>query len=99
LGESPDLVLEIGSPYQTRDGITGKVTVLNPYVNIRLTWQMVGWSKPSIVQLRVIASIENTTVSFHQENLPDARTRETVRERWKRVMAEIENQILNSSTK
>jgi uncharacterized protein YndB with AHSA1/START domain len=89
LGESPDFVLEKGSPYHTRDGITGKVTVLNTNVNIRLTWQMVGWSKPSIIQVRVIASGENTTVSFHQESLPDAQTREIMRVRWKQVTAEI----------
>lgn len=99
LGASEDFRLEKGASYHTVDGTTGKVTVLNPNVNIRLTWQPVGWSKPSTIQVRVIADEKKTTVSFHQENMPDANTRELMCDRWKRVTGEIEHQMLNSYKK
>jgi uncharacterized protein YndB with AHSA1/START domain len=99
LGDSPDFRLEKGAAYHTVDGATGKVTTFNPEVNVRLTWQPVGWSKPSTLQVRVIAAGEKTTVSFHQENLPDAQTREAMLERWKRVATDIETQMLNSLKK
>jgi uncharacterized protein YndB with AHSA1/START domain len=99
LGDSPDFSLAKGAAYHNADGVTGKVTTITPDVNIRLTWQPVGWSKPSIIQVRVIPAGDKTTVSFHQENLPDAQTREAMLDRWKRVTTEIEHQMLDSFKK
>lgn len=99
LGESPDFSLVKGATYHTVDGAMGKVTTITPDVNIRVTWQPVGWSKPSTIQVRVIPAGDKTTVSFHQENLPDAQTRESMLERWKRVTADLEHQMLNSFKK
>jgi hypothetical protein len=67
--------------------------VVNPEVNIRLTWQPVGWEKPSTIQVRTISAGLKTTISFHQENLPDENAREQMRSRWEKVMAAIKKDL------
>ena len=84
LGDVHDFRLEKGHTYQSTDGASGEVRVVNPEVNIRLTWQPGGWPKPSTIQVRVIPAGNKTTIGFHQENLPDAKAREDMRQRWER---------------
>jgi uncharacterized protein YndB with AHSA1/START domain len=93
LGESADFRLDKGVLYRTLDGISGEVRVVNPRENIRLTWQPKGWLKPSTIQVRVISKETRTTLSFHQENLPDAEAREIMRTRWKRVLTSVEKDL------
>lgn len=93
LGEVSDFHLNKGYSYQTADGITGEVRIVNPEVNIRLTWQPADWSKSSTVQIRIIPAGEKTTISFHQENLPNAESRERMRQHWTGVIKAIEKQL------
>ncbi len=95
LGDVPDFRLEKGFAYRTPDGATGEVRVVNVEVNFRLTWQPGNWPKASTIQIRVIPIGNRTTISFHQENLPDAEAREQMRLRWGNVMAVLENSIHN----
>jgi uncharacterized protein YndB with AHSA1/START domain len=89
LGEATGFRLEKGAAYRTVSGVAGVVRVVNPEVNIRLTWQPEGWVKSSTIQVRVIPSGAKTTISFHQENLPGANEREQMRQRWEQVIIEI----------
>lgn len=93
LGESEDFRLEKRAAYHTADGAFGEVRVVNPEVNIRLTWQVPSWAKPSTIQVRVIPAGAKTTISFHQENLPDQQSREQMRARWQKVMDVIESEF------
>lgn len=94
LGVVDDFQLIKGTPYRTMNGETGTVRVVNPEVNIRLTWQPVGWEKPSTIQVRVIPSNMKTTIGFHQENIPGADEREQMRQHWGKVMEEIEKSLM-----
>ena len=68
----------------------GVVRVVNPYVNLRLTWQPQDWTHASTIQIRTISSGVNTVISFHQEGLPDASERGKMRLRWHQAIAELE---------
>src|SRR5437879_5140119 len=39
LGAAPGLRLAVGESYAARDGATGVIRVINPGVNVRLSWQ------------------------------------------------------------
>ncbi|NWJ44553.1 MAG: SRPBCC domain-containing protein [Chloroflexi bacterium] len=90
LGKTPHLNLVKGERYQTDEGISGQIKVINPGVNIRLTWQPKGWSKASTVQVRTIPNGNKTTISFHQENLPGENEREARQRYWQKVLAGIQ---------
>jgi uncharacterized protein YndB with AHSA1/START domain len=93
LGEVDGFQMEKGAAYRTSAGETGIVGVVNPEVNIRLTWQPAGWGKPSIIQIRTIPTGAKTTISIHHENLPGADEREQMRVRWEGVMAALEKYL------
>ena len=90
LVEVTELRWEKGARYQTSDGAAGKVRVISPGSHVRLTWQPRDWPDASTIQVRVIGSGEKTVISFHQERLPDAQTREQMRQRWQNVLADLE---------
>lgn len=94
LGSSPPAELEVGSQLHTEEGITGEIRVMNEQENIRLKWKKDEWSHPSILQIRTISKGENrTTISFHQEKLPDAGAREEMQNRWEHVLGKLEEYI------
>lgn len=73
-------------------GITGnlsgggsfKVTTFRESSHMRMRYQVPGWERHSILQVRVTAKGDDaTTLTFHHERLPDARQREDMRTRWR----------------
>lgn len=78
--------LRIGTDFRLRDGVTGRVTVLEPRSHLRLTWQPVAWRSPSRLQLRTIPARGATTVAFHHERLPSGTDRQLSLERWHTVL-------------
>jgi uncharacterized protein YndB with AHSA1/START domain len=77
---------------------SGVVRVFKPHSHLRLTWHPPEWERPSTIQVRVIPQgAGKTTVSFHQENLPDAESRERMRSRWKKVLEVFEDRIRSES--
>lgn len=73
--------------FRLEDGTTGEIRVVSPGSHMRLTWQPPEWPKPSTLQVRAAeASSGRGTISFHHEQLPDARAREAMIERWKAVL-------------
>jgi uncharacterized protein YndB with AHSA1/START domain len=97
LGEVEEIRLEKGAAYHTVDGTTGSVGIVNPHVNIRLTWQPKGWALPSTIQVRVIPAGSKTTISFHQENLEGEEARKLMSSRWENVMLKIAARITDNT--
>jgi len=84
LGETPGFQLAVGHRYETRDGIYGEIRVAKSPQQLRMTWQRPGWDK-STLQIRLYPNSTNgdkTVISFHQEKLKDAMTRETMKGYW-----------------
>jgi uncharacterized protein YndB with AHSA1/START domain len=83
------LALEEGTEFTLENGTTGKVTVYRPGSHLRVRWQPAGWERASVVQIRVIAARTGTTVSFHQEQLPDAAARAAMKAHWEAVIEQL----------
>ena len=90
LGEAYPLQLIEGTPYTTPRGTRGIIRVVNPGVNMRLTWQPQEWRHASTIQIRIIQSGANTVISFHQEGLPGAEERASMRHHWQQVLARLQ---------
>lgn len=75
--------------------ITGEIRTMKSGLRIRLTWQPVGqWKRSSTLQLTTAAtSIKKTSLNIHQEQLPDAKTREVMRTHWQGVLVKIEKAV------
>lgn len=82
LGATSALQMTAGEAYTTRDGATGVIRVVNPGVNVRLTWQPQTWANASTVQVRTIPNGGQTVISFHHEGLAGAAEREQMRHHW-----------------
>ncbi len=93
LGDVDPLRFEEGEMYQTSDGTTGRIRVVNPGGHLRVTWQPPTWPRPSTIQIRLIPNKSKTVISFHQEHLHSAKEREQMQERWQHVLNKL-RQIL-----
>lgn len=86
LGVASGLQVKVGETYAARDGATGVIRVVNPSVNIRLTWKPRSWAKASTIQMRTIPSGGQTVISFHHEGLAGVAEREQMRRHWPSVL-------------
>ncbi len=87
LGVDPSLQIEKGRRFHTEEGVSGEITKVNLHENIRMSWRIASWDKPSIVQVRTIASgTAKTTISFHQEKLDSPDTREAMKRYWEQAL-------------
>ncbi|MEO6892466.1 MAG: SRPBCC domain-containing protein [Ktedonobacteraceae bacterium] len=93
LGEPCLLHLTEGATYTLPSGTRGVIRVVNPGVNLRLTWQPQEWQKASTIQIRTIPSGANTVISFHQEELPGAKERASMRHHWEQVLATLQTRL------
>ncbi|WP_312116508.1 SRPBCC family protein [Brevibacillus reuszeri] len=95
LGDIQHLPMQKGQSFQTKDGRSGELRVVKPGGHVRMTWKKADWDKPSTLQVRFLTlSPEKTTISFHQEKLADADTREEMKEHWEQALAKIEAALL-----
>ena len=92
LTSRPDLWLggpvafEKGAVYEV-PGARGEIRVVRPGSRLRLTWQPDDWAAPATLQLTVSQPREGRTVlHVHLEKLPDAASREQMREHWRAVL-------------
>ncbi|MGZ3585329.1 MAG: SRPBCC family protein [Ktedonobacterales bacterium] len=93
LGAAPGLRLAVGESYSTKNGATGVIRVINPGMNVRLSWQPAGWVKASTVQVRTIPGGERTVISFHHEGLAAAAEREQMRRHWLSVLDRLQERL------
>ncbi|WP_309122998.1 SRPBCC domain-containing protein [Paenibacillus sp.] len=79
-----------GVAFEARDGVRCEFRVVNERVNVRLGWRKPEWERSSTVQVRTIeASPDKTTISFHQDRLADAATREAMKRHWEDVSTRV----------
>lgn len=86
LGDLPGFKLAKGAEFRQPDGTHGRVTVFIPGSHLRLTWRANDYPRPSIIQVRVIPTGENTVIAFHQEHLPDKAARDERGEHFRRAL-------------
>ena len=89
LGRADALSLEPGASYRCQDGTEGEIRSLDPGRRLRATWRPPAWPAPSPVQITITPKGARCTVGFHHERLPDAEARETMKARWRAVLAEL----------
>jgi uncharacterized protein YdhG (YjbR/CyaY superfamily)/uncharacterized protein YndB with AHSA1/START domain len=91
LGTGAKLKLKPGEGYEVPKrrgvpGVRGEVRVVKPGQRVRMTWQPDGWKKPATLQLTLVPKARSVALGVHMEKLPDAKTREAMREHWASVV-------------
>ncbi|UII29720.1 ATPase [Fulvivirga ulvae] len=81
--------LELLQPFQTKEGIVGKLRLMKPFSHIRMAWAKQEWDNTSTLQVRLIKAKYGTTICFHQENLLDKAQRAEMKIYWDNVTQEI----------
>lgn len=95
LGEVAEVAFAQGARFASSEGITGEFRVVKPLEQLRLRWGKKEWAKPSTVQIRLLGNDpDRTTISFHQENLDHASTREQMKQHWEDVLNTIQQQTI-----
>lgn len=99
LGEGASITIEAGARYEVprrsdSPGARGEIRVVKPGERLRMTWQPDGWSAPATLQLTVMRKDSGrTAIHAHLEKLPDAKTREAMRVRWKEALERLATAI------
>jgi len=91
----PEFRLEKGFEFASREGVTGKLTVVQPLRKLRMNWKRRGGGRASRLQIYLLEAGEGkTTAAVHQEMLEDVYIRELMRRFWEerlgRMRAETE---------
>jgi len=93
LGEAEGAAVREGENFATREGNSGRFTVVKPLSHVRLQWMKSGWEAPSTLQIRLLPAKQGTTISIHQEKLDGAKTREAMKAHWEDVQETIRLQL------
>lgn len=95
IGDVPSLELQVGHEYDSKEGVTGKLTVVVPYHKLRLTWKRKEWDNPSRLQIYVLSTkTGKTTIAIHQEMLDDVYMREIMRRYWDEMLTTLQNRVM-----
>jgi len=98
IGRVPEFRLEKGFAFASAEGVTGKLTVVQPFHKLRMQWKRPEWERPSRLQIYVLAAAGGgTTVAIHQEMLEDVYIRELMRRRWDETLRRIERELEEGS--
>ncbi|CAM4385841.1 SRPBCC family protein [Paenibacillus macerans] len=90
IGDVPSFKFEVGYEFASKEGVSGKITVVKPYHKLRLTWKRPEWEQFSRLQIYVLSTnTGKTTVSIHQEMLEDVFIRELMKRHWEDMLAEL----------
>ena len=93
IGTVPEFRLERGFAFASAEGVTGKLTVVQPLHKLRMSWHRPEWERPSRLQIYVLsASGDKTTVAIQQEMLEDVYIRELMRRHWEEALLRIRNE-------
>lgn len=97
IGDIPSLPLQAGCEFESKEGVSGKITVVEPLRKLRMTWKRPEWDKPSRLQMYVLsANSGKTTVAIHQEMLEDVYMREVMRRFWDDVLNKMKKRMEGS---
>lgn len=79
--------------FQTADGITGTITILEPGSHFRMAWKPGYWRHNSTLQVRVVGSKSKSAgksvISFHHEKLPRAADRDAMKRHWQEKLSDL----------
>ncbi|MGZ7446119.1 SRPBCC family protein [Paenibacillus sp. TH7-28] len=94
IGDVPSFKLEVGYKFASKEGVSGKISVVKPYQKLRLTWKRPEWEQFSRLQLYVLSTnTGKTTVSIHQEMLEEVFIRELMKRHWEDMLAELKRYL------
>lgn len=97
------IAIEKGAEYESfgvDGGIFGKIRTLKAPERIRMSWQEVDWTKPTVVQLHLVARPkESCILVFAQEGMKDARLKESMRLYWRARAEDIAESISERTIK
>jgi len=94
IGEVPDMRWERGYSFESREGLSGKLSVVIPELKIRTTWKRPEWENFSRLQLTFLETRSGkTTVAIHQEMLDDVYVREIMRRHWEAALNAIGSRV------
>ncbi|GAA3404788.1 SRPBCC domain-containing protein [Paenibacillus hodogayensis] len=92
IGTMDSLPLQVGHSFESKEGVSGKITVVEPLRKLRMTWKRPEWDEPSRLQLYVLAAKSGkTTIALHQEMLEDVYMRDIMKRFWDDVLTAIQN--------
>ncbi|CAI6087255.1 TetR family transcriptional regulator [Cohnella sp. JJ-181] len=89
LGETEGAVVREGENFATREGNSGRFTVVKPLSHVRLQWMKSDWEAPSALQIRVLPAKQGATISIHQDKLSGPAAREEMKAHWEGVQEAI----------
>jgi uncharacterized protein YndB with AHSA1/START domain len=95
LGTGATVVFEPGREYEVPPGEStpasrGEIRAVKPGDRIRMTWQPGDWPAPATLQVALTATAPGRTrLNAHLERLPDAESREVMRERMRAAMERV----------
>jgi uncharacterized protein YndB with AHSA1/START domain len=89
------LPIEAGTEFQAANGVEGKLRIVKPPVQLRLTWRRPEWPTASTLQIRVLPAADSakSTISFHQEKLANGMQREEMKLHWEAVIAALAERL------
>lgn len=94
IGRVPEFRLQTGFAFASAEGVTGKLTVVQPLHKLRMTWKRPEWDQPSRLQLYVLSAASGkTTVAIHQEMLEDVYIRDMMRQFWDGTLRQIQKEL------
>lgn len=82
-----------GFEFFSEEGVSGKLTVVQPFQKLRMTWKRPEWEKPSRLQMYLLsANSGKTTLAIHQEMLEDVYVRELMRRFWEETLRQVRHE-------
>jgi len=82
--------IETKATFETTDGYFGEIRTMKAPQRIRMSWSDPEWDRPSYVNLIVVKRPgDKCLLAFMHGELPDSRTRDNLRVRWREVLEEI----------
>lgn len=83
-----DICRTAKSDFSSGNFSAGEITTWKAGSHLRIKLTVSSSDRPTILQIRVVALDENKSrLSFHQENMPDAKTRQQMKQHWKKILA------------
>lgn len=72
------------NPFETKDGYFGEIRTMAVNRRVRMSWQDPLWAKPSVLEVHLVPRPDKKAILvFNHSGIPDEKTREAMRTRWR----------------
>lgn len=86
--------IEPKATFETEDGFYGEIRTMKKGERLRFSWSDPDWDRPSYVQMYAMKRPkEKCLMVFMHTDLPDSRSRDEMRSRWKTVLEELQSEL------